>query len=275
MDHSNVTNITLNNGITMPVIGFGTYQIPDGVQTEAAVDTAIRIGYRHLDCASAYANQASVGKGIKKSGINRSDLFITSKVWVTDMAPEATAAAFEKTLSELDTDYLDLYIIHWPKPNSRECYQILEELYMRKKVRAIGISNFKPHHIEEMIKNEPVMPAVNQVEYHPYLPQDETQTYCEALGIRLTSHSPFMEGRMFKVPQLEEIARKHKKSVAQIVLRWDLQRGVITIPKSVTPWRMEENMHIFDFELDSEDMQLIASLNTGERSAPDPDNMPF
>jgi len=270
-----IPTITLNNDVTIPVIGFGTYQIPDGSAVEHAVESALSLGYRHLDCASAYDNQAGVGKGIKKSGVSRSDIFITSKVWVTDMGYHETLNAFEKTIHQLDTDYLDLYIIHWPKPNSRGCYQALEELYAQKKVRAIGISNFKPHHIREMIEGEPVVPAVNQIEYHPFLPQDETQQFCQQLGIRITAHSPFMEGRMFHVPALAEIALKHKKSVAQIVLRWQIQRGIITIPKSVTPSRMEENLQIFDFTLDEEDMRIIASLETGERSAPDPDNMPF
>lgn len=265
----------LNNGTEIPVIGFGTYQIPDGLASSQAVANAIACGYRHIDCASAYNNQKSVGRGIKDSRIDRDDLFITSKVWVTDMSYDSTIEACKKTLQELSLDYLDLYIIHWPKPNSRECFQALQYLYEEKLVRAIGISNFKPHHIKDFIEGESISPAINQIECHPYLQQAETIAYCSSHDIAITAHSPFMEGRMFSVPELAEIAKKHNKSVAQIALRWNYQRGVIVIPKSTSISRMKENMNIFDFVLDDEDMDRIKALETGERSAPDPDNMPF
>lgn len=266
--------ITLNNGSQIPVIGFGTYQIPRNLAAKAVAD-ALSCGYRHIDCASAYDNQEAVGRGIKESGIDREDIFITSKVWVTDMDGEKTIEACQKTIRELGVEYLDLYLIHWPKPNSRHCYQIMQQLCEKKLVKSIGISNFKPHHMEEFIKGEPVVPVINQIECHPYLQQEETIQYCKEHNIAVTAHSPFMEGKMFQVPKLAEIADKHHKSVAQIALRWNYQRGIIVIPKSVNISRMEENFDIFNFQLDEEDMNAIKALETGERSAPDPDNMPF
>lgn len=266
--------IKLNNGAQIPAIGFGTYQIPQNLAAKAVAD-ALSCGYRHIDCASAYDNQEAVGRGIKESGIDREDIFITSKVWVTDMDEEKTLEACEKTIRELNIEYLDLYLIHWPKPNSRHCYQIMQRLLEKKLVRSIGISNFKPHHMEEFIKGEPVVPVINQIECHPYLQQQETLQYCRDHNIAVTAHSPFMEGKMFQVPELAEIADKHHKSVAQVALRWNYQRGIIVIPKSVNVSRMKENFDIFNFCLDEEDMAAIRALETGERSAPDPDNMPF
>ena len=267
--------VTLNNGIKIPQIGFGTYRIPDGNDAINTVQKALEIGYRHLDCASAYDNQAGVGEGIHRSGIKRSELFITGKVWVTDMEYDATMKAFEKTIKELRVDYLDLYIIHWPKPNSRTCYKALQELYNQKLVRAIGISNFLPHHIEEMIKGESIAPAVNQIECHPYLHQNETLEYCKKENIKVTAHTPFRDGRVFKDPVLKEIAEKHGKTVAQVVLSWHMSRGIIVIPKSVTPSRIKENFDSFGFVLDQDDLDKITALETGERFAPHPDNMPF
>ncbi|WRS27551.1 aldo/keto reductase [Oscillospiraceae bacterium MB08-C2-2] len=265
--------ITLNNGVQMPQLGFGTYQIAPADAPDA-VAAALEIGYRHLDCAAAYQNEEAVGAGIRKSGVDRSELFITSKVWVTDMGYEDTLKAFARTTGQLGTDYLDLYIIHWPKPNSGECFRALEQLYQDKKVRAIGVSNFKPHHFE-MLADCKITPVVNQIEYHPILPQDETQSYCESRGIVITAHSPFMEGRIRNLPLIGELAKKYGKTPAQIALRWILQRGVIAIPKSITPQRMKENTQLYDFQLSAADMERIAALETGERSAPDPDNMPF
>ncbi len=275
MKKYNQKTLTLNNGTEIPVIGFGTYQIPNGSTTSKTVADALSCGYRHIDCASAYDNQKSVGQGIKNSGVNRDEIFITSKVWITDMSYQNTIQACHKTLKELSLDYLDLYIIHWPKPNSRECFQALQYLYEQKLVRAIGISNFKPHHITDFIEGESISPAINQIECHPYLQQEETISYCHQHNIAITAHSPFMEGKMFTVPLLAEIAKKYNKSIAQITLRWNYQRGIVTIPKSVNRSRMEENFNIFDFSLDQEDMLKIKCLETGERSAPDPDHMPF
>lgn len=267
--------VTLNSGVQIPRIGFGTYQIPNGEPVATAVRQALETGYRHIDCAAAYKNEDGVGEGLRQSGLKRDDFFLTSKVWVTDMGYDDTLRACENSLKQLGVEYLDLYLIHWPKPNSRECFRALEKLCEQKLIRSVGVSNFRPHHFEEMILGEGLVPAINQVEYHPYLPQDETQQYCKKLGISITAHSPFMEGEMFKVPLLAEIAAKHQKSVAQVTLRWALQRNVIIIPKSVTPARMKENFEIFNFELDDDDMKAIAGLENGRRSAPDPDNMPF
>ncbi len=274
MKNYNQKTITLNNGCQIPVIGFGTYQIPEEHAARATAD-AISCGYRHIDCASAYQNQKAVGKGIRESGIDRDDIFITSKVWVTDMDEDKAADACRNTIRELDVEYLDLYLIHWPKPNSGHCYQIMQRLCEEKLTRSIGISNFKPRHMEEFIKGEPVTPVMNQIECHPYLQQDETIAYCREHNIAVTAHSPFMEGEMFRVPKLAQIAEKHNKSVAQIALRWNYQRGIVVIPKSVNISRMQENFDIFGFSLDEEDMAAIKALDAGRRSAPDPDNMPF
>ena len=265
----------LHNGVEMPMLGFGTFKVEDGAQTVEAVKNALQTGYRHIDCAAVYGNEDSVGRGIIESGVAREDIFITSKVWNSEQGYEKTLAAFEKTISDLQVDYLDLYLIHWPKPLNNETWKALEELYNAGKVRAIGVSNFKQHHLEDLMANATIMPMVNQVEYHPRLAQSELLAFCEAHNIAVEAWGPLMQGQIFEVELMKEMAAKYNRSVTQIVLRWDLQNGVITIPKSIKAHRIEENSKIFDFELSAEDMAAINALNQDHRVGPDPDHIDF
>lgn len=268
-------SVKLKNGVYMPVLGFGTYKIEDGEKTVQAVKNALKIGYRHIDCASFYGNEASVGKAIRESGVKREDIFITSKVWNTEQGYENTLFAFEKTISKLGTDYLDLYLIHWPKELNEETWRALETLYKEGRVRVIGVSNFKEHHLEEIIAGAEIVPMVNQVEFHPRFPQDGLLEFCKKNKIQVEAWGPLMRGNVFEIDLLKELAEKYNKTISQIVLRWDLQMGVVTIPKSVNKKRIKENSNIFDFELSEADMEKIKQLNTSERIGPDPDNITF
>lgn len=265
----------LLNGIEMPWLGFGTFKVTDENQVIESVKEALRIGYRHIDTASIYGNEESVGQGILESGVNREEIFLVSKVWNTDQGYDSTLRAFEESLKKLKTDYLDLYLIHWPKEKNKETWKALERLYKEKRVRAIGVSNFKVHHLEDLMSVCEVVPMVNQVEFHPKFPQTEVHEFCKRHNIQLEAWGPLMQGKVFEIELLNELAKKYNKTVSQIVLRWDLQMGVVTIPKSINPVRIKENADIFDFEISEEDMKLIASLNTGERIGPDPDNIDF
>lgn len=265
----------LKNGIEMPMLGFGTFKVEDGQVTVEAVKSALQQGYRHLDCAAVYGNEDSVGKGIKESGVPREEIFITSKVWNSDQGYESTLEAFEKSISRLGVDYLDLYLIHWPKSLNKETWKALEKLYKEGKVKAIGVSNFKEHHLKELMKDAEIMPMVNQVEFHPQLAQPELLAFCKENGIQVEAWGPLMQGKIFEVELMKELAEKYNKSISQIVLRWDIQMGVVTIPKSIKPHRIKENSEIFDFEISAEDMEKISSLNTGVRIGPDPDTITF
>lgn len=265
----------LNNGIKMPQLGFGTFRVEDGRQTVDAVRAALELGYRHIDAAAIYDNEESVGQGIKESGVPREEIFITSKVWNTDQGYENTLNAFELSLKKLGTDYLDLYLIHWPKELNKETWRALEKLYKDGKVRAIGVSNFKEHHLEDLMKDAEIKPMVNQVEFHPQLAQPELLKFCKENNIQVEAWGPLMQGQLFKLDLIKELSEKYKKTEAQIVLRWDIQQGVVTIPKSINPERIKSNSEIFDFELSEEDMQRISMLNTGKRIGPDPDNINF
>ncbi|ERJ12121.1 aldo/keto reductase [Haloplasma contractile] len=265
----------LNNGIEMPWVGFGTFKVEDGKVTKDAVKEALKAGYRHIDTAMIYGNESSVGDAIKESDIPREDIFVTTKVWNSDQGYESTLKAFEDSLDRLGLDYLDLYLIHWPKDKNLETWKALEKLYREEKIRAIGVSNFKIHHLEAIKNNSDIIPVVNQVECHPQFPQDELKEYCEENGIRLEAWGPLMQGQIFDKPVMKELAEKHDKTVAQIALRWQLQRGVIVIPKSVTPERIHSNTELFDFELTDVDLKKIATLNTEERIGPDPDEITF
>lgn len=267
--------VELRNGVKMPMLGFGTFLVKNGQTTVDAVKTALKIGYRHIDCASRYENEDSVGIAIKESGIPREEIFITSKVWNTNQGYESTLKAFEETTSKLGVDYLDLYLIHWPKALNKETWKALEKLYKEGKVRAIGVSNFKEHHIEELKEVAEIMPMVNQVEFHPQLAQPKLLNFCKEHGIQLEAWGPLMQGKIFEFDLMKELAEKYNKSISQIVLRWDIQMGVVTIPKSITPHRIKENSKIFDLEISDEDMAKIATLNTGERIGPDPDHITF
>jgi len=258
--------VKLNNDVEMPILGFGVFQIQDGEECEQAVYEAIQTGYRLIDTAASYLNEEAVGKGIKRSGVPREDLFITTKLWVQDTGYEATKKAFENSLKRLQLDYLDLYLIHQPYGDVHGSWRAMEELYREGKVRAIGVSNFQEDRLMDIIVHNEVTPAVNQVETHPFLQQIESATFMKENNVQIESWAPFAEGKnnMFHNETLEAIGNKYNKSVAQVVLRWLIQRGVVAIPKSVRKERMEENFNIFDFELNGEDMDKIATLNQKE-----------
>lgn len=261
----------------MPQVGLGTYLAKNGDETYYAVLEALKVGYRHIDTATMYGNEASVGRAIADSGIPRKEIFITTKLNNPDQGYFQTKQAFEKSLQELGVDYIDLYLIHWPRTYqlTRESWKAMEELYFAGKVRAIGVSNFQIHHLEDLMQVAYVIPQANQVELHPGLQQVALQRYCEGMGIKLISHSPLMRGQAFQIPLLQDLAKKYNKSVANIVVRWGLQRGIFMIPKSVTKQRIHDNFQVFDFSLSYEDMELIKTLNNGKRLGSDPDNKNF
>lgn len=260
----------------MPWFGLGVYKVENGSEATESVKAAIKNGYRSIDTAAIYKNEEGVGIGIKESGVAREELFITSKVWNEDQGYETTLAAFEKSLERLQLDYLDLYLIHWPgKDKYKDTWRALEKLYKDGKIRAIGVSNFQVHHLEELLKDAEIKPMINQVEFHPRLTQKELRDYCKAQGIRLEAWSPLMQGQLLDNEVLAQIAEKHNKSVAQVILRWDLQHEVVTIPKSIKEHRIIENADIFDFELSQEDMDKIDALNKDERVGPNPDELLF
>ncbi|MEK5037803.1 aldo/keto reductase [Sporosarcina sp. FSL K6-3457] len=267
---------TLHNGVEMPWFGLGVFKVEEGQELVNAVKTAIEYGYRSIDTAAIYGNEAGVGQGTRAANVAREDLFITSKVWNSEQGYEATLAAYEESLTKLGLDYLDLYLIHWPVAGKyKETWLALETLYKEGRVKAIGVSNFQIPHLEELMKDAEIKPMVNQVELHPRLTQKELQAFCQQHGIQLGAWSPLMQGQLLDNPELQKIADKHGKSVAQIILRWDLQNGVVTIPKSTKAHRIAENATVFDFELTVEDMKQIDSLNQNQRVGPDPDNFDF
>lgn len=271
---------TLNNGVKMPWFGIGVFKVEEGPELVNAVKVAIKHGYRSIDTAAIYENEQGVGQaiqeGIEEVGISREELFITSKVWNSDLGYELTLAAYETSLKKLGLDYLDLYLIHWPVEGKyKESWRALETLYKEGRVKAIGVSNFQVHHLEDLMKDAEVKPMVNQVEYHPRLTQKEVQAYCQEQGIQLEAWSPLMQGQLFDHPVLQEVAAKYNKTIAQVILRWDLQNGVVTIPKSTKEHRIVENSTVFDFELTKEDMERIDGLNQNHRVGPDPDNFNF
>ncbi|MCM3763855.1 aldo/keto reductase [Neobacillus niacini] len=267
---------TLNNGVKMPWVGLGVFKVEDGQVVIDAVKAAIKHGYRSIDTAAFYDNEVGVGQAIKGSGVPREELFITSKVWNSDQGFESTLQAFESSLKKLDLDYLDLYLIHWPvKGKYKDTWRALEKLYKEGKIRAIGVSNFQIHHLEDLLQDCVVKPVVNQVEYHPHLTQVELREYCEKQEIQLEAWSPLKKGQLMDDPTIVSIASKHQKSPAQVILRWDLQNNVVTIPKSIKEHRIIENADIFDFILTDDDMQRINLLNKNERTGADPDNFKF
>lgn len=267
---------TLNNGIEMPYFGLGVYLSKDGQEVVNAVKWALDCGYRHIDTASIYKNETGVGKGIKESNVLREEVFVVSKVWNTDQGYETTLRAFEATLDRLGLDYLDLYLIHWPVAGKyKDTWRALEYLYEQKLVRSIGVSNFMEHHLVDLMEESSIVPMVNQMEFHPFLRQQSLLDFCEKNQIQYEAWSPMMQGNIFTIEEFKELAKKYKKSIAQIVLRWDLQKGVITIPKSSKKERIISNADIFDFELDQEDVAKLDSLDKSKRFGPDPDNFDF
>ncbi|MFT3822745.1 MAG: aldo/keto reductase [Chitinophagaceae bacterium] len=256
--------ITLNNNVTMPILGFGVYQITDPEECERSVLTALETGYRLLDTAAAYRNENAVGNAIKKSGIARADIFLTTKLWIQDAGYEKTLRAFERSLDNLQTDYLDLYLIHQPYSDVFGSWRAMQELYQQGKIKAIGISNFQPDRVMDLIVNSGFTPAINQIEVNPFHQQTDTQQFLQENGVQIQSWASFAEGRnnIFNNELLSTIGKQYGKSIAQVILRWLIQRSVVVIPKSVTKERIIENFSVFDFELHADDMAAIATLDT-------------
>jgi len=266
----------LSNGVEMPYLGLGVYLSKEGSEVINACKYAIEAGYRHIDTASLYDNEKGVGIAIKECGVPRKEIFITSKVWNNDQGFDSTLRAFDDTLKKLDTDYLDLYLIHWPvKDKYKETWRALETLYKGGRVKAIGVSNFLVHHLEDLLTSVEIKPMVNQVEFHPYVVQQLLLDFCASHHIQSEAWSPLMQGKIFNVRRIKELAIKYNKTEAQIVLRWDLQKGVITIPKSVRREIILSNAQLFDFELSTEDVKSIDSLNKNLRVGAHPDHFNF
>lgn len=260
--------VVLNNGVEMPILGFGVFQVNDPKECESSVINAIETGYRLIDTAASYMNEKAVGNAIKKSGVARKELFITTKLWVQDTGYENTKSAFEKSLNKLQLDYLDLYLIHQPYGDVHGSWRAMQELYKSGKIKAIGVSNFQPDRVMDLITFNEIAPAVNQIETHPFNQQIDAQKFLLENKVQIESWGPFAEGRnnLFQNELLQSIATRYKKSIAQIVLRWLTQRGVVAIPKSVKKERIKENFNIFDFELNPEEMEAIATLDTKKSS---------
>lgn len=273
---TSIPTITLNTGASMPQLGFGVFQIPDD-EAASAVTTALEAGYRSIDTATLYANEKGTGQAIAASDISRSDLFVTTKLWNTDQGYDSTLRAFDTSLANLGLDYVDLYLIHWPLPQQDlylDTWRAFERIHAEGRAAAIGVSNFHPAHLRRILDSSEVAPAVNQVELHPRLAQDELREFHAAHGIVTEAWGPLGQGKgLLDDPTLATIAAKHQRSTAQVALRWSIQLGNVVIPKSVTPSRIRQNLEVFDFALDDDDMATITQLDTGTRGGPDPDTV--
>lgn len=272
------TTLTMNNGVQIPQLGLGVFQTPDGKATSQAVTWALQAGYRHIDTAMIYGNEESVGQGLRDSGLKRRDVFLTTKLWNDDIRTGRAKEAFEESLDRLGTDYVDLYLIHWPAQGWQQAWQDMEELYRQRRVRAIGVCNFQQHHLEELHSISSTKPAVNQIESSPQFVNQELIDYCHGeLRIDVEAYSPLggTGGSVLSDPRLESISRKVGRSPAQVVLRWHIQRGLIVIPKSTHQERIEQNAQVFDFTLDEDDMKAISAMDSGIRAGADPDNFDF
>lgn len=273
--------VTLNNGLKMPLVGYGVFRVPEGEDLAEAVKTAIAKGYRSIDTAQVYRNEESVGRGIRaaieEGLVTREELFITSKVWNDGLSYEETLAAYDSSLEKIGLDYLDLYLVHWPgiDTNYVEVYKALEKIYQDGRVRSIGVSNFHVHHLEILLKETKVIPVINQIEFHPHLTQKEVRAYCTDKDIQVEAWSPLMNGGLLEEALIQELASKYDKTPAQIVLRYDVQHNVVTIPKTMTATRMVENLDVFDFTLTDGEMAQLDALNDGLRCGPDPEKFNF
>lgn len=272
-----IPSITLHNQVKIPMLGFGVFRTAPGKETQNSVLEALKAGYRHIDTAVIYQNEEDVGTAIAKSGIPREDIFLTTKLWNDDMRNHRQFQAFEESLKKLGTDYIDLYLMHWPAGDIIESWSVLEEFYKSGKVRAIGVSNFEQHHLEELLPSCNIVPMIDQMECHPFLAKDSLRSFCNTLGIAFQAYSPLggQGSPILKSPYIVELAKRYNKSEAQIVLRWHIQRNTIIMPKSTHVQRIRSNTELFDFELSEEDMQLICSLDCGQRFGADPDNFDF
>lgn len=265
------SKVTLSNGVEMPWVGLGVHRAGSGEEVVNAMNCALQAGYRSIDTATYYQNEHRVGQVVAECGIPREEIFLTSKVWNSDQGYHSTIRAFETSLGKMRTNYLDLYLIHWPQPGTTfETWRAMEELYEKGKIRAIGVSNFMIPHLKRLMENSRIKPMVNQVEFHPELVQPELLKFCKKSLIQMEAWRPIMKGRVNEIPLLQELAGKYGKTPVQVVLRWDLQKGVVTIPKSVTPERIVHNADIFDFELSAEDVARIDGLDRNARIGEDP-----
>jgi diketogulonate reductase-like aldo/keto reductase len=265
------TKVKLNNGVQMPIFGLGTFQTRSGRETRDAVLHALKVGYRHIDTASMYGNEEDVGAAIKESGIRREEIFVTTKLWNSDHGYDSALAAFEKSSRRLDLSYVDLYLIHWPVQRLRnETWRALETLLKERKCRAIGVSNYMIRHLEELVENSSTVPAVNQVEFSPYLYQKDLLEFCRKNGIQLEAYSPLTKGHKLSDPKLAALASKYSRSPAQILIRWALQHQIVVIPKSSKGERITENADVFDFAISSEDMRALDLFDQGLRTSWDP-----
>ncbi len=273
------STVKLNNGVEMPLLGLGVWQMKEGDEVTTAVSTALEHGYRHIDTAALYGNEKGVGTAVRDSGLPREELFITTKLWNTDQRSGRIIDAFQTSLDQLGLDYVDLYLIHWAVPNYyvHAWHVLANEIYASGRARAVGVSNFQEHHLQEILADSGtgLIPAVNQVELHPRLRQKSLHDFCRQHGIALEAWSPLMRGRILEHPTLQEIAASHGKTMAQVTLRWELQHGLITIPKSVTPSRIRANADLYDFALTETETAAIDALDQHERIGPDPDNVTF
>jgi diketogulonate reductase-like aldo/keto reductase len=270
-----ITNITdcttLNNGIQMPRFGLGVFQMTEPDETVNAIRWALDAGYRSIDTAAIYKNEKETGKGIKAGSVAREDIFLTTKVWNEDMRQDRVKEAFEQSLKLLDTDYVDLYLLHWPvKGCYKRAWDTLQELYAKGRMKAIGVSNFMIENLKDIESGSDIIPAINQIEYHPHLQQPELLQYCREKNIQVEAWSPLMQGKIFTIKEITDLAEKYKKTAVQIILRWDLQNGIVTIPKSSRKERIIDNADVFNFELSEEDMGILNSLDSGTRVGPDP-----
>ncbi|WP_226038251.1 aldo/keto reductase [Aquibacillus saliphilus] len=271
-----LTTRKLHNGVEIPAVGLGVFKMEDGTSVYEAVKSALDIGYRHIDTASFYENEEGVGKAIRDSGVPREEIFITTKVWNDEQGYEEALVAFQRSLDRLQLDYVDLYLVHWPVPGKyKDTWRALEKLYREGKARAIGVSNFLPHHLEDLLTSVEIKPMANQIELHPQLTQVETRKYCEKHNIVVEAWSPLGKARYLDEPVLMELATKYKKTPAQIIIRWDYQSGIVTIPKSIQRSRQTDNADIFDFELSAEDIKKIDRLNQDKRTGPHPDEFNY